>query len=61
LKIFFAEKIIFVEGPSDYILLTSEFLRKEIPGLRKVEIIPIFGKSNYIFFDKIAEQMRVKR
>jgi predicted ATP-dependent endonuclease of OLD family len=60
LKIFFSEEILFVEGMSDYILLTSELLKRQIPELRKIEIIPIFGKSNYIFFSKLTEKLRLK-
>ena len=59
LKVFFSAKVLFVEGPSDYILLTSEIIRKRVKGLEEIEIIPIFGKSNYIFFSKLAERLRL--
>lgn len=58
-KVFFATKVLFVEGPSDYILLTSEILRKRVKGLEEIEIIPIFGKSNYIFFSKLVEKLHL--
>jgi len=53
LKVFFSKKIIFVEGMSDYILLTSEKIKKKV----EIEIIPIFGKTNYIFFKELAEKL----
>jgi len=45
---------------TDYILFTSEFIRKEIPKLRSIEVIPIFGKLNYIFFSKLAQKIDIK-
>lgn len=82
LRVFFSKEIIFVEGPSDYILLTNEIVEKKLDELeskgkiklelkderkqtmsekfKEIEIIPIFGKSNYIFFRKLAESLHLK-
>jgi len=60
LKVFFSEEILFVEGISDYILFTSELLKKEVPKLRKIQVIPIFGKSNYIFFYELTKRLHLK-
>ncbi|RHZ36554.1 ATP-dependent nuclease [endosymbiont GvMRE of Glomus versiforme] len=60
LKIFFSKSVLFVEGMTDYVLLVSEFIRREIPELESIEIIPIFGKLNYIFFSKLSQKMGIK-
>lgn len=57
LRVFFAERVLFVEGISDYILFASGLLQKHIPELRKVEIIPIFAKSNYVFFKELSKKL----
>lgn len=59
LKIPFARKILFVEGPIECILLNNilgEKLGQEIEE-KCIEIIPIFGKLNYAFFVKLAEKL----
>jgi hypothetical protein len=81
LKAFFSKKVLFVEGPSDYVLLTSEIIEKKLEELEKrkeikldseekeenivekfktIEIIPIFGKSNYVFFSQIATSLGLR-
>ncbi|CAG8579942.1 10335_t:CDS:1 [Ambispora leptoticha] len=45
---------------TDYILFTSEFMRREIPELRMVEVIPIFGKLNYVFLSKLSQKVGIK-
>jgi len=50
LRIFFARKVLFVEGMTEY-LLFNNILREELyEELNDIEIIPIFGKYHYIFF-----------
>lgn len=55
LRVFFAKKVLFVEGITDYLLFNNilkEKLEKELSG---IEIIPIFGKFHYIFFRELAK------
>ncbi|CAG8689737.1 7127_t:CDS:2, partial [Cetraspora pellucida] len=37
LKIFFSKSVLFVEGMTEYVLFTSEFMRREIPAVREIE------------------------
>lgn len=60
LKIFFSKNVLFVEGMTEYILFNSiltEVLGKE---LSDIEIIPIFNKFHYVFFDELAKRMGLK-
>ena len=59
LRVFFAKKVLFVEGITDYLLFNNilkEKLQKELKG---VEIIPIFGKFHYIFFYELAKWLEL--
>jgi len=59
LRIFFSKKVLFVEGMSDYVLF-SNILRKELyEELKEIEIIPIFGKWHYIFFNELAKGLNL--
>jgi predicted ATP-dependent endonuclease of OLD family len=53
--VFFAKKILFVEGIVDYILFNNLLREKLKKELKEVEIIPIFGKFHYIFFHELAK------
>jgi predicted ATP-dependent endonuclease of OLD family len=57
LKMFFSKNVLFVEGMVEYILFNNilrEIMDKE---LSDIEIIPIFGKFHYIFFEGIAKRL----
>jgi len=54
---FFNKEILFVEGITEYIFFTNGFLRKKIPDLGRIEVIPIFGKFNYVFFSKLFKEI----
>jgi predicted ATP-dependent endonuclease of OLD family len=61
LKIFFAKRVLFVEGPVEHNLFNNilrEELNHEIER-NGIEIIPIFGKLHYAFFVELAEKLRL--
>ncbi|KLL03352.1 MAG: hypothetical protein MRERV_43c016 [Mycoplasmataceae bacterium RV_VA103A] len=56
-SLIFSKNVLFVEGITEYILFNSilrEMLEKEI---NDIEVIPIFSKFHYIFFDELAKKM----
>lgn len=59
LRIFFSKNVLFVEGMSDYIMF-NDILREELrKEMTNVEIIPIFGKSHYSFFNELAKKLNL--
>lgn len=62
LKILFSKQILFVEGMTEYVLFNSilrEKLNKEMKD-REIEIVPIFGKYQYIFFASLARELKAE-
>jgi len=55
LKAFFSKNVLFVEGMTEYILFNSILRERLDKDLDDIEIIPIFSKFNYIFFDELAK------
>jgi hypothetical protein len=35
-------------------------MKREIPTLEEIEVIPIFGKFNYIFFSRLSNKLGIK-
>lgn len=59
LRVFFAKKVLFVEGITDYILFNNILKERLEEELKGVEIIPIFGKFHYIFFYELAKWLNL--
>ena len=57
-EMFFADKVLLVEGPSDHILMRG-LINRFYSGTKEIKVIQVYGKSNIDIYSELLEMFQI--